>query len=109
MLEKDAQHELEAAGWMAIRSAGSHGLVDVLAIKVTVVLLVQCKTNGEMSSADWNVLLHNARNVGALAILASRGKDGIVYERLTDYREERKHARPAVPYPIKGVIDGETY
>ena len=45
-LERRAQHTLEADGYIIIRSAGSHGLVDLVGFKgVEPALLIQVKAN----------------------------------------------------------------
>ena len=36
---------LESKGWLAFRTAGSHGVADIIALKEGVTLLVQCKAS----------------------------------------------------------------
>jgi len=40
-------HEMEAKGWVCIRSAGSHGPVDVACLKNGMVMLFQVKKKGQ--------------------------------------------------------------
>ena len=43
--ERRVKHELEDAGWFVVRSAGSHGPVDLVAIRAgSPTMLIQCKT-----------------------------------------------------------------
>jgi len=42
-LEYKVKHRLEAKGWYVVRSAGSKGLIDLVAIKPKKVLLIQVK------------------------------------------------------------------
>lgn len=50
--ERHAIHALEAVGYRAMRTAGSHGLYDVIAEGPTGVRLIQCKrtADGKLSS-----------------------------------------------------------
>ena len=74
-----ALHEL---GWGACRSAGSHGLVDVVAWFGHTVLMVQCKINGRLDPGEWNELFNEAKETGAVPILAMRASGKIVWRRL---------------------------
>ena len=43
LIELRAAHELQAAGYLVIRAAGSHGPADLVAVGEYVVRLIQCK------------------------------------------------------------------
>lgn len=66
--ERQVKAYLEAQGWFAIRAAGSHGLVDVLAITPTgSVCFIQCKTGkAKMSKQDKMDLDALASKYGAI-------------------------------------------
>lgn len=73
-LERDVAARLRVAGWpVVIRSAGSHGLVDVVAVAAGQLLLIQCKTDGAMTAAARQELCDLADRVGGLPVLADRG------------------------------------
>lgn len=72
-LEYDAKAALDANGYLTVRSAGSKGAVDIMAIKPGQVLLVQCKRQHKaLSAEEWNVLYGLATAYRAIAILAER-------------------------------------
>lgn len=56
--ERKVKEHLESFGWLAVRAAGSHGLVDVIGIDQDGgVHLIQCKTGkAKMKAADWDAL-----------------------------------------------------
>jgi len=41
--EYKLKRELERAGWLVLRTAGSHGFADLVAIKGTTIRFIQCK------------------------------------------------------------------
>ena len=76
--ERTVAGDLSDDGYLVIRSGGSHGAADLVALKTGQVLLVQCKTSGTISPADWNELLSTAVRVGAVALLALRPSRGVI-------------------------------
>lgn len=70
--EHQARRQLEEAGYWTMRSAGSKGVADLIAIKAGQVLLVQAKRNGAMSVAEWNDLYATATGLGCVPLLARR-------------------------------------
>lgn len=56
--ERTIVEHVRGFGWFAVRSAGSHGLVDVLAIDQNGgPHFIQCKTGkAKMSKKEWNAL-----------------------------------------------------
>lgn len=89
---------LERDGYHAVRTAGSHGKADVIALKPGQVLLVQCKLSGPggVSPAEWNALYELAIALGAVALVAHRPTRGrIEYLRITG-RKDRPVRRPPV-------------
>jgi Holliday junction resolvase len=76
-LERAVKHHLEDDGYqLVIKSGGSKGKVDVIALKPGQVLLIQCKRSGTMSPADRIALRSLACNLGAVPLLARWIKDG---------------------------------
>lgn len=84
-LERAAQDDLEASGYFVIRSAGSHGIADLVAMKgwndggpgvPPETLFVQCKTNGATSPADRGELLTLAARFRGRPLVARWEKTG---------------------------------
>ena len=88
--ERTVKADLEARGYLVIRAAGSHGIMDLVAFRppraphaTGETWLVQCKIHGTISPADRKELYETAAKWGAWAVRASRPKRGaILYERL---------------------------
>ena len=74
-LEYQVKGELELHGYWCMRSASSHGLVDVLALRSCEILLVQAKRNGRLDPAEWNQLYTLACENDGKALLVTK-KDG---------------------------------
>jgi Holliday junction resolvase len=71
--EHQAMKQLAAAGYeLVMRSAGSKGVADVIALKPGQVLLVQAKRNGNMTVAEWNGLYSLAVRLGCVPLAARR-------------------------------------
>ncbi len=66
--------------WVAVRSAGSHGIIDVLAIKQDVKWFIQCRTRGNLSGKERNELVALAKKHNATAILAYKKNGNIIFE-----------------------------
>ena len=81
-LERDAKDNLEADGYWCVRSAGSKGVVDVLAMKPGQMLMVQAKANGVCPPKERAALLELAATFDALPLVAMRDR-GVKYRRLT--------------------------
>lgn len=79
--ERVVKRDLERRGYLAYRSAGSHGAADVIALcEGHMAILVQCKTNGRICPGDRTELLGEARIAGAVPMLASKSKSRIIYQ-----------------------------
>jgi Holliday junction resolvase len=85
---------LHDRGWCVIRSAGSHGAADVVAVKPGVVLLVQAKISLErLGSREWTTLYDLSVQAGALAIVAYRpSMRTLTFKRITGPRSLRQRA-----------------
>ena len=70
--ERRVKKEYAARGWLSIRAAGSHGIVDVVAVKGGIIELVQCKTGGVISTEDLMELINAAEIAGGTAKVAYR-------------------------------------
>jgi Holliday junction resolvase len=86
--ERTVKADLEKFCPIVVRSAGSHGAVDLIACHQNAGAeadwwLVQCKINGKMSPAEREELYRIAEQCNAWAVIVSRPKRGaILYERL---------------------------
>jgi len=68
---------LESIGFFVIRSAGSHGVADLLAFKrgeSKRPLMIQCKTDGNISSNERKELWNIAQECNCDAVIASKDK-----------------------------------
>lgn len=61
---------LESMGYYVLRSSGSKGLADLIAVRKGSVLFVQCKRSGKISSSEWNALYELATKHGADPVVA---------------------------------------
>jgi len=78
--EIDVRDILLEDDWVAVRSAGSHGIIDVLAIKQDVKWFVQCRTRGNLSGDERGELAALAKKHNSTAILAHKTEEGVVFE-----------------------------
>lgn len=85
---KGARFELEVRDilveddWVAVRAAGSHGIIDVLAVKRNEKWFIQCRTRGNLSGEERDQLVALAKKHDATPILA--------YESLVDVSIDSK-------------------
>lgn len=75
-LEYATQNELERNGYITVRTAGSHGAVDVLGFKQGEIVMVQCKLTGKLGPAERTKVYGLAAMVGAVPLVARWHKDG---------------------------------
>lgn len=93
--EYDVRDHLTEHGWVSTRAAGSKGgmKTDLISIHpLGVILLIQCKTNGVISEAEWNRIYEVALwNDCMRAIIAYKGdRGGIVLDKITGFRVRMK-------------------
>ena len=69
-------------GWLAIRSAGSHSIIDVLAINANEKWIIQCRTSGNLSGNERKELITLAEKHKATPVLAYKSKGNIVFEEI---------------------------
>lgn len=83
-LEDKVRDLLRAAGYVVLRTAGSKGACDLIAVKPGQVLLVQVKRTSAPGPADWNALYDLAEMAAAVPVLATCSpRKPVRYERLT--------------------------
>lgn len=87
-LENEVKGILIEDDWVAVRAAGSHGIVDVMADKYGEVWFVQCKKGGYLSPEERSELIALAKKHKATPILASKSKEGVVFEEVKSKRPE---------------------
>lgn len=76
-LERAVKTCLQDNGYLlVIKSGGSKGKVDVIALKRGETVLVQCKLSGTISPADRTQLRRLALDLGAIPVLARWVKEG---------------------------------
>jgi hypothetical protein len=84
--ERRVMVDLEELGYYVVRSAGSHSVIDVVALAYQVTLGVQVKLDGRCDPDEWNDLwaLASTDKVDHALIASTGPKRGqIVYRRLT--------------------------
>jgi Holliday junction resolvase len=78
--ERKVKKHLEAYAWSVTRSAGSHGLADLVAIAPgPVVAYVQCKRDARLSKQDRIDLVTHCLAFDCVPILAFKSEMGISY------------------------------
>ena len=85
-LEQRAAEHLRSEGYYVIASRGSHGIVDLVALKPGEVLGVQCKGNGWLSPDEWNELYQLGLELAFVPLLACREKRRLIFYELTGLR-----------------------
>lgn len=81
------KHDLDSRGFWTLRSAGSHGIVDLVAVSLDgegTLLFVQAKRDGRISPADRKILCNIAALASAHPILASKATGALIYQLLTE-------------------------
>jgi len=82
--ERQTRADLEKRGWVVIRSAGSLGPADLVALHHSrPPMFVACKINGYMRPHERRELRRFATMAGSLPVLAWRKQPGVV-----GYREQ---------------------
>jgi Holliday junction resolvase len=105
-LEHRAKQLLERDGYFVVRAAASKGLVDLVAIKPTQLLLVQCKRSGSLPPAEWNGLFDLALSLGAIPLMASKGPRGTQFHQLTGRKTGKRGQRqPMTPFTTDQAED----
>lgn len=76
--EKRAARALRDDGYFVVESRGSHGVADLVALKVRQALMVQVKSGkARLCHREWNGLYEAAQAAGAIPVVAdwpSRGR-----------------------------------
>jgi Holliday junction resolvase len=87
--ERQTRADLERRGWIVVRSAGSLGAADLVALHYNrPAILVACKIPGYMRPTENDALIEAALRAGAIPMLAfrkdARNGDGTVaYSQIT--------------------------
>jgi len=76
--ERKVKADLISKGWFAVRSAGSHGAVDIIAHHKSFTLYVQVKLDGAFPPKERRELMRLAEKHGAAAILADKRERGFI-------------------------------
>jgi Holliday junction resolvase len=91
-LEYAAAADLRSNGYTVLRMAGSHGIVDLIAVKPGELLFIQCKLDGYLTPRERAGLLELARPPDREALLAVAGLTGGVPV-LACWQKDGRHAR----------------
>ena len=85
--EGRVKRHYESEGWFVIRSAGSHSLIDLVALRSGEVVLIQCKTDGVLSPLEREQLRTLASVSLCQVVMISREGRRMVSE---DIKEEKQ-------------------
>lgn len=98
--ERACMARLRALGYLVIRSAGSFGVADVVALRGdTLPLLISCKITDRTTTAERMELMAVAIDAGAIPLIASKPDRGqIKWTRVAGPNATR------VPYDVGGLI-----
>ena len=84
--EYRVKHDLESRGYYCVRAAGSHSKVDVVAVKGSICLFIQAKTDGNITPAEWNTLHDLCACPTFLPIVATKNGTHLEYKLITKRR-----------------------
>jgi len=73
--ERQIFHLFESAGFYCVRSAGSHGTFDILAVKAGITFGIQCKYNNHITEAEKQAMINAYEQFGIIPIYAYRMKN----------------------------------
>ena len=74
--EYQVKNHLEKRGFFVVRSAGSKGLFDLIAVSKGVVLAIQCKLGANISKQKVEETVATAKKHGMIPVLAYSAKHG---------------------------------
>jgi Holliday junction resolvase len=77
--ERKVKKYLEDLDYYVVRSAGSKGQADLVAIKRGETLLIQCKISGNISPIEYKKFLNLGKTLGVSTILAKNEKGKIIF------------------------------
>lgn len=109
--ERQTREALREAGWIVVRSAGSLGPADLVAVRRNSmggphVLLISCKVDGRCGPAERAALLEAAEKAAAEPLVASRPTKGrITLVSLLDQRQRAELRVSTKPRHRKGDAD----
>jgi len=105
--------DLRANGFNALRSQSSRSLIDLIAFRPGLIIVIQCKLIGELGIQGWNGLFDLSGSIGAIPILASPGTNETVdYFRLLAKKDGSRDQQPcekieniaAISYRLRGFL-----
>lgn len=103
-LERRAAAILQVRGWYVVRSAGSHGAADLIALSPEDghVLLVQCKTSTRPDHAEWNRLREVALTYHAVPVVVtwSPTRRRVLWAVITEPHIPGSREWPAITYDL---------
>jgi len=102
-LEYRAMELLRRRGWYVVRSAGSHGRADLIALSPTDghAVLIQCKT-GSLHHEEWQRLRETAIRYHATPIIAAwnETRRKVVWLVITGDHTPGSHDWPSIAYEL---------
>ncbi len=74
--ERKVKKELEQLGYLCFRTAGSHGVADIIALEHGATTLVQCKISNKISKDERAKLKALTERYNCIGKIAYREKEG---------------------------------
>jgi len=79
--ERSVMKQLTALGFYCVRSAGSHGVFDIIALlSGAMPLMIQCKTDGRVDPEERASLWRESIKAGAWAVRARRVNKNTIFD-----------------------------
>jgi Holliday junction resolvase len=104
--ERHAKAALEAIGYVVVRSAGSLGPYDLMAIRAkSTTLLISCEVSGRIDPGERAAIIDAAEQGGARALLACRSRRGYVDLHMIRLDGRAPHALTQLPIPSRARRD----
>lgn len=103
--ERQTRDALRAHGWLVVRSAGSLGIADLVALRAgNTPLIVSCKVSGQLPRAERLAFVEAARGAGARPLLACRVVRGYVDLYAVVAEPDMRHV-DTIKVPKRGADD----
>lgn len=98
-VEYAVMDDLRRRGYHVMRSPRSRSPIDLVAVKIGAILLIQCRLTLVLDVAGWNDVFDLAASIGAVPVVAGRPSAKVDYRRMTGRKDGSKR-----PQPMKAFV-----
>ena len=106
--ERRVKKDMEAHGYLALRTPGSKSPTDVHCFtRAHDAVFIQCKTGGSLGPDEWNKFVDYCEEWDATPVMAEKATRGIKYHRITGRKDGSKKRQPMVDWEPEGRADGQ--